>query len=137
MSNQFMTIYNNNNNNTKIIMTTRTVIKVIIINFLMTLLFILDYFVRVCLQNGTADVCTRCPEETTLAYGSNSFHLKSCYNKPSCAQFPGKLTTSRSPGPVFLNHFGDIYLFLTPNSRSVFRAGVSLNIHSFILGNKM
>ena len=25
-----------------------------------------------------------------------------------------------------------IYLFLTPNSRSVFRAGVSLNIHSFI-----
>ena len=24
------------------------------------------------------------------------------------------------------------YLFLTPNSRSVFRAGVSLNIHSFI-----
>ena len=26
-----------------------------------------------------------------------------------------------------------IYLFLTPNSRSAFRAGVSLNIHSFIL----
>ena len=26
-----------------------------------------------------------------------------------------------------------VYLFLTPNSRSVFRAGVSLNIHSFIL----
>ena len=26
-----------------------------------------------------------------------------------------------------------IYLFLTPNIRSVFRAGVSLNIHSFIL----
>ena len=26
------------------------------------------------------------------------------------------------------------YLFLTPNSRSVFRAGVSLNIHSFTLG---
>ena len=26
-----------------------------------------------------------------------------------------------------------IYLFLTPNSRSVFRAGMSLNIHSFIL----
>ena len=25
-----------------------------------------------------------------------------------------------------------IYLFLTPNSRSAFRAGVSLNIHSFI-----
>ena len=25
-----------------------------------------------------------------------------------------------------------IYLFLTPNSRSVFHAGVSLNIHSFI-----
>ena len=26
----------------------------------------------------------------------------------------------------------NIYLFLTPNSRSVFRAGVSLNVHSFI-----
>ena len=26
-----------------------------------------------------------------------------------------------------------IYLFLTPNSQSVFRAGVSLNIHSFIV----
>ena len=26
------------------------------------------------------------------------------------------------------------YLFLTPNSRSVYRAGVSLNIHSFTLG---
>ena len=24
-----------------------------------------------------------------------------------------------------------VYLFLTPNSRSVFRAGVSLNIHAF------
>ena len=28
------------------------------------------------------------------------------------------------------------YLFLTPNSRSVFCAGVSLNIHSFILIHK-
>ena len=25
-----------------------------------------------------------------------------------------------------------VHLFLTPNSRSVFRAGMSLNIHSFI-----
>ena len=42
--------------------------------------------------------------------------------------------------PCFFNTFkffnyittSCIYLFLTPNSRSVFRAGVSLNIHSFI-----
>ena len=29
-------------------------------------------------------------------------------------------------------NYSCIYLFLTPNSRSAFRAGVSLNIHSFI-----
>ena len=37
-----------------------------------------------------------------------------------------------SLGLNFKNCFSCIYLFLTPNSRSVFRTGVSLNIHSFI-----
>ena len=60
---------------------------------------------------------------------------KNIRNNGDCHLFPASIEVSHLF--MFLNIvIGNcllllIYVFLTPNSRSVFRAGVSLNIHSF------
>ena len=50
------------------------------------------------------------------------------WRKPAASPLHGEPVAVSSKGSVY----GPIYLVRTPNSRSVFRAGVSLNNHSFI-----
>ena len=50
------------------------------------------------------------------------------WRKPAASPLHGELVAASSKGSVY----GPIYLVRTPNSRSVFRAGVSVNNHSFI-----